>query len=70
MREDKFDVYCECIIEKGNDNMNEVVESDGVSVEMNGEYSVCGRDYDEEDGERLKLEGEALREREDNVCLG
>ena len=40
VREGKIDVYCECVIEKDSDNINEVVESDGRRVEMNGEYSV------------------------------
>ena len=41
-REGKIDVYCECVIKKCNDNMNKVVESDGVSREIEGEYSVYG----------------------------
>ena len=32
--------------------------------------SVVGGGYDEEDGERLQLEGESVHEREDNESLG
>ena len=70
MGEGKIDVYCECVTKKGNDNMNEVVESDGISGEMDSEYSVFGGDNDEEGGKRLKLEGKALHESKDNVSLG
>ena len=37
VREDQIDVYCESIVEKANDNMNEVKESGGESVEMDSD---------------------------------
>ena len=36
VREGKIEVYCKCVIKKGDDNINEVVES-GKSAEMDGE---------------------------------
>ena len=37
VREGKIEVYCECVVEKGNENINEVVESEGINAEMDGE---------------------------------
>ena len=68
VREGKIDVYCECLKEKGNDNVNDMVESGDVNAEMDDEYSVVGGVYDVEDEKSLQL-GESLHEREDNEGL-
>ena len=70
VREGKIDVYYERVREKGIDNVNEMVESEDVNAEMDGECSVVGGGYDEEDVESLQLEGESLHEREDNEGRG
>ena len=70
VRESEIDVYYECLKEKGNDNVNEMVESEDVNVEMDVECSAASGGYDKEDKESLQLEGESLNEREDNECLG
>ena len=70
VRESEIDVYCECLKEKGNDNVNEMVKSEDVNAEMDVECSAVGEGYDEEDEESLKPEGESLNEREDNEGLG
>ena len=38
-----MDVYCECIIEEADDNVNWVEESMGDSAHMEGENGVDGR---------------------------
>ena len=50
VREGRIEVYCECIKDKSNDNINEVVESEdeSESAEMEAEYSVVGGGYDED----------------------
>ena len=70
VREGRIEVYVECIKNKGNDNINEVVESDdeSESAKMEVEYSVVGGGYDKEDEDILQLEAESLHEREDYEC--
>ena len=65
VREGRIEVYCECIKDKGNDNINEVLESEveSESVEMEAEYSFVGGGYDEEDEDILQLEAGSLHER-------
>ena len=67
VREGRIEVYCECIKDKGNANINEVVESDdeSESKKMEAEYSAVDGGYDEEDEDILLLEARSLHERED-----
>ena len=60
VRESEIVVYCERLKDKGNDNVNEMVESEDVNAEMDVECSAAGGGYDEEDEESLKPEGESL----------
>ena len=70
VREGRIEFYCECLKDKGNDNINEVIESEdeSESVEMEAEYSVVGGGYDKKDEDILLLEARSLNEREDYEC--
>ena len=70
VRESEINVYCECLKKKGNDNVNEMVESEDVNTQMDVECSADGGGYDKEDEGSLKLEGESLNEMEDNEGIG
>ena len=58
VKEGRIEVYCECSKDKGNNNINEVVESEdeSESAKMEVEYNVASRGYDEEDEDILQLE--------------
>ena len=49
VREGRIEVYFECIKDKGNDNINKVVESEdeSESAKMEAKYSSVGGVYDE-----------------------
>ena len=55
VRESEIDVYCECLKEKGNDNVNEMIESEDINAEMNVECRVVGGGYDDEYEKSLQL---------------
>ena len=65
VRKDRNEVYCECLKDKVNDNINEVVasEDESESAKMEAEYSVVGGGYDKEDEDILQLEAGSLHER-------
>ena len=62
---DRNEIYCECLKDKVNDNINEVVasEDESESAKMEAEYSVVGRGYDKEDEDILQLEAGSLHEK-------